>query len=86
MGKEDGLIYDPCTDFWSAQYSSFGLNTCTLEFGIVALLAMFQLSMVALIVARCRNDKSFRQAFYAQFVAVIIVDCLRMALVRLMTC
>lgn len=75
-------IYDPCGDFWSPFCYSFGFNRLTFEFGIVALLVMIQLSMLLLIVARCRRDPSFRQAFYAQFVAVTIVDCLRMFMVR----
>lgn len=75
-------VYDPCADFWATQCYSFGLNRFTFEFAFVVLLTMLQLSMVVLIVARCRRDASFRQAFYVQFVAVTIVDCFRMIMVR----
>lgn len=75
-------VYDPCPHFWAQYCFSFGLNRFTFEFGIVALLSMLQLSMVVLVVVRCRQDMSFRQAFYAQFVAVTLVDCFRMIMVR----
>lgn len=72
-----------CADFWSTDCYSFGLNRFTFQYGIVVLLVMLQMSMLVLIVARWRRDTSFRQAFYAQFVAVTIVDCFRMITVRL---
>lgn len=53
-----------------------------IEPAVVALFVLLQLSMIVLIVACCRHDTSFRQAFYAQFVAVTIVDCLKMLIVR----
>lgn len=84
--SQNDVYFDPCQDFWAPQCIYFGLNRFTFEFGIVALLAMLHLSMVVLIVARCRYDTTFRHAFYAQFVAVTIVDCLRIVMVRALVC
>ncbi|KAH7716074.1 hypothetical protein AAVH_16533 [Aphelenchoides avenae] len=46
-----------------------------------AVLLLVQLSMVAFMIIHGRKDKTFRQAFYAFFVAVTFVDC-ALALLR----
>src|SRR4051812_4309591 len=69
-----------CTSFWSPQWAchSLGFNNFTVEFGLLIPLLLLHVSMVVFIVAHGRRDRDFRQAFFVQYAAVSIVDCVRM--------
>lgn len=77
--------YDPddfCARFWHPSCREFGWNLYTVELVVVILLLLLHVSMIVFLVAHGRKDKAFRQAFYVQYVALSIVDCVRVAWVR----
>lgn len=78
-GYEGYEYYEPCTDFYDPSCFTFGFNFFTVEFSVVVLLTLLHTSMIVFLILRGRTDKAFREAFYVQFLAVSVVDCIRMA-------
>lgn len=61
----------------------YGLSFFTVKSCLVVMLTLLNVSMVIMLSVKSRREEIFRQAFYVQFVAVTIVDCLRMLQARL---
>ncbi|KAH7697169.1 hypothetical protein AAVH_35751, partial [Aphelenchoides avenae] len=74
------LAPDPCSLFWDDGCIRVGFNPFTVEIAVVLLLTLFHVSMITFVVFRGKREPAFNEAFYVQFMAVSIVDCLRMAL------
>lgn len=74
---------EPCTLFWDDECSRVGLNPFTLEISLVLLLLLPHISMIIFLILQGRRESAFRGAFYVLFVSVSVVDCLQMALVRI---
>lgn len=72
---------DPCTLFWDDGCLRAGFNPFTVELAVVLVLTLLHVSMIVFLVLRGKREPAFREAFYVQFVAISVVDCLRMALV-----
>lgn len=69
-----------CT-FWNSLCFGLGWNIFSVEWAVVMMFLPLYVSMIVFILAYGRREKTFRQAFYVLYVAVSMIDCLRLGMV-----
>lgn len=79
--NSESIVEPKCTDFYDTFCFSYGFNFFTLEFAIIVLLTLLHTSMIMFLIVRGKKDKAFREAFFIQFLAVSVLDCVRMVFV-----
>ncbi|KAH7698637.1 hypothetical protein AAVH_34268 [Aphelenchoides avenae] len=68
-----------CT-FWNSLCFGLGWNIFSVEWAVVMMFLPLYVSMIVFILAYGRREKTFRQAFYVLYVAVSMIDCLRLGM------